>query len=294
VNAFLDKTQSLTSEARRVICNQATEAPFSGAYNTLSNKGTFLCRRCGIALFRATHQFTAGCGWPSFDDTILNTVATSPDADGQRIEIHCARCQAHLGHVFHGEQFTAKNTRFCVNAVSLDFIENPSVNDSQEALVAGGCFWGVEHFLTALPGVLATEVGYCGGTQLNPSYHNVCQGDSGHYETVRVLFDPAQTNYLKVLQRFFEIHDPTQASGQGPDHGSQYQSAVFYHNVTQQNDAQHLLQALRANGYNTVTQLIPAHPFWPAEQNHQHYYSQHPKTPYCHRPVQRFVVGPSS
>ena len=154
--------------------------------------------------------------------------------------------------------------------------------------MAGGCFWGVEHFLTQLPGVLNVEVGYTGGHLDYPSYHAVCRGDSGHFEAVRVLYDSEQTDYQRVLTRFFEIHDPTQRQGQGPDIGQQYQSAVFYYDEPQRAITEQLLAELTAYGYTPVTKLLPVSTFWPAEASHQHYYAVHNKLPYCHQPVARF------
>lgn len=286
---YLDKTASLTPLARQVICDKATEYPNSGAYNTVLTQGSYLCRRCGLALFRAHSQFSAGCGWPSFDDHIAHAVKQLPDTDGQRIEIQCNRCDAHLGHIFIGEHFTEKNQRHCVNAAALDFVEDSTVLDTEEAIVAGGCFWGVDYYLRQIPGVLLVEVGYIGGEVSEPTYEQVCQGNTGHVEAVRVVFDTAKTSYYTVLKRFFEIHDPTQPNGQGPDIGSQYRSAVFYYNQVQYDCVMDLLNQLKTNGYSVSTHIESVNIFWPAEDYHQNYYNKHPKTPYCHRPVERFL-----
>ncbi|KTD11671.1 bifunctional methionine sulfoxide reductase B/A protein [Legionella gratiana] len=288
MDTYLDKTASLTPLAKRIICDKATEYPHTGAYNFLVTQGTYLCRRCGLALFRGSSQFSSGCGWPSFDDNIVHAVKQVPDRDGQRMELLCARCEAHLGHVFTGEYFTQKNLRHCVNSASLDFVADNQVLDTEEAILAGGCFWGVDHFLKQIPGVLRVEVGYTGGVTLEPSYEQVCQGNTGHYEAVRVVFDRDKTDYHYVLKRFFEIHDPTQKSGQGPDIGQQYQSAVFYYNEEQLAEAKRLIQILQKKGYQVATRLFPVVTFWPAEEYHQDYYAKHRKAPYCHQPVNRF------
>lgn len=288
MNAYLDKTASLTPAAKRIICNKATEYPNSGAYNQVVKQGSYLCRRCGLALFRAASQFNSGCGWPSFDDDIIQAVKQIADKDGKRTEILCERCDAHLGHVFIGEFLTHKNLRHCVNSASIDFVPDSQVLDTEEAIVAGGCFWGVEHFLRLEPGVLKVEVGYTGGRALNPDYDEVCRGNTGHYEAARVVYDRAKTDYHRVLKRFFEIHDPTQRLGQGPDIGSQYKSAVFYYNEEQHKEAEHLIQRLRKNGYDVATVLLEVQIFWPAECYHQNYYAKHNKLPYCHRPEDRF------
>ncbi|HHF7366300.1 TPA: bifunctional methionine sulfoxide reductase B/A protein [Legionella bozemanae] len=288
MNDYLDKTASLTPLAKRIICDKATEYPHTGAYNVVITQGTYLCRRCGLALFRGSSQFSSGCGWPSFDDNIVHAVKQLPDRDGQRTEILCSRCDAHLGHVFTGEYFTQKNLRHCVNSASIDFVADSQVLDTEEAIMAGGCFWGVDHFLKQIPGVLRVEVGYTGGVTSEPSYDQVCQGNTGHYEAVRVIYDKAKTDYHQVLKRFFEIHDPTQKSGQGPDIGQQYQSAVFYYNQEQWEEAETLIQMLQKRGYQVATRLLPVQSFWPAEEYHQDYYAKHHKAPYCHQPVNRF------
>lgn len=288
MNEYLDKTASLTPEVKRVVCQKATEYPHTGAYNTVMTQGTYLCRRCGLALFRGNSQFSSGCGWPSFDGEIEHAVKRKPDVDGVRTEILCDRCDAHLGHVFTGEFFTHNNLRHCVNSASLDFVVDDHVLDTEEAIVAGGCFWGVEYYLRQIPGVLKVESGYIGGTIANPGYDQVCQGNTGHYEAVRVVYDRSKTDYYHVLKRFFEIHDPTQKTGQGPDLGHQYRSAVFYYNQEQLQEAESLIQSLRKLGFQVVTQLLEVTPFWPAEDYHQEYYIKHRKTPYCHRPENRF------
>ncbi|MFA5960519.1 MAG: bifunctional methionine sulfoxide reductase B/A protein [Tatlockia sp.] len=285
---YLDKIASLTPPVKKVLCDKATEYPHTGEYNRVVQTGTYLCRRCGLALFRAENQFSAGCGWPSFDDSVLDTVQSIPDRDGLRTEILCVRCKGHLGHVFTGEHFTHKNLRHCVNSLALDFVPNGTVIDTEEAILAGGCFWGVEYFLKAVPGVLKAESGYTGGSVLNPSYEQICNGNTGHFEAVRVVYDRAKTTYQKVVMRFFEIHDPTEVNGQGPDRGQQYQSAVFYYNEAQRATAQGLIEVLQTKGYRVATHLLPVQPFFAAETYHQDYYSKHHKAPYCHKPVKRF------
>lgn len=156
------------------------------------------------------------------------------------------------------------------------------------AYFAGGCFWGVEHFLEMIEGVYSVESGYMGGHLDNPSYGDVTSHESGHLETVRVYFDPAQVSYEAVAKRFFEIHDPTQANGQGPDIGPQYLSAVFAASDEQAEVTKQLIQRLRDRGYEVVTKVLPMATFWPAEEYHQDYYVRHKKVPYCHAPVNRF------
>lgn len=156
------------------------------------------------------------------------------------------------------------------------------------AYFAGGCFWGVEHYLEQIDGVHAVESGYMGGHVESPTYDDVSSQRSGHLETVIVRFDPSVVSYEAVAKRFFEIHDPTQADGQGPDLGPEYLSAVFYASDAQRATTESLIAKLRARGYDVVTQVRPAEKFWPAEAYHQDFYARTGKTPYCHARVKRF------
>ena len=156
------------------------------------------------------------------------------------------------------------------------------------AYFAGGCFWGVEHYLEGLPGVIDVESGYMGGHVESPTYEEVSSQTSGHLETVKVRYDPARVSYEAVAKLFFEIHDPTQADGQGPDIGPEYRSAVFYNDATEKKIAESLIDRLEQRGYAVVTLLEPAQQFWTAEAYHQNYYAKTGKQPYCHVRVDRF------
>ena len=115
------KYNELTDEEKYVIENKGTEYPFTGKYNDFYEEGIFTCKKCNAPLYKSSDKFKSGCGWPSFDDEIKGAVKRIPDRDGRRVEIVCAKCGGHLGHVFEGEGFTAKNTRHCVNSISLNF-----------------------------------------------------------------------------------------------------------------------------------------------------------------------------
>lgn len=271
----------LTPEEERILLHKGTERPFSGKYNDHKEPGTYLCKRCNAPLYRSADKFDSGCGWPSFDDEIQGAVLRLPDADGRRTEIVCANCQAHLGHVFEGEQQTPKNTRHCVNSLSMNF-RPAEGKGTATAIFASGCFWGTEHFLRQVEGVISTEAGYTGGSKENPTYEDVCSGATGHAEAVRVIFNPEKVSYEELARFFFETHDPTQVNRQGPDIGSQYRSAVFYLNEEQRNIAEKLITVLKDKGYKVATELAPAGPFWKAEEYHQNYYKKTAGKPYCH------------
>jgi peptide methionine sulfoxide reductase msrA/msrB len=186
-----------------------------------------------------------------------------------------------------GEPSTASPARGEAAVVST---EDPH-GEEELAYLAGGCFWGVEHFLEQIDGVYSVESGYMGGTVEDPSYAEVSGKETGHLETVRVRFNPRKVTYEAVAKRFFEIHDPTQADGQGPDIGPQYRSAVFYVSPEQKRVAEALIERLRERGHDVVTELRPAGPFYVADDKHQDYYARTGKMPYCHAPVDRFGDG---
>jgi peptide methionine sulfoxide reductase msrA/msrB len=279
----------LTKAESNVINNKGTESPFTGKYTKYTEKGTYVCKKCGAALYHSSDKFKSDCGWPSFDDEIKGAVTRYTDADGMRTEIVCSNCGAHLGHVFTGEQLTAKNVRHCVNSVSLDFVpaQLPSGRYGA-AIFAGGCFWGVEYFLQKAEGVISVTSGYTGGAVKNPTYKEVCTGNTGHAEAVKIVYDPQKTSYEKLLRLFLEIHDPTQSGRQGPDIGDQYRSEIFYLNDDQKKIAEKNLNILRDKGLKIATALTKASEFYPAEAYHQDYYFNNGKLPYCHAYVRRF------
>jgi peptide methionine sulfoxide reductase msrA/msrB len=276
--------RKLTPEEERVIVYKGTEAPFTGKYDNFFKEGTYVCKRCGAPLYRSSDKFNSGCGWPSFDDEIKGAIIRVPDADGIRAEIRCARCGAHLGHVFTGEHLTAKNTRYCVNSISMDFIPAQTQADpkTDTAIFAGGCFWGVEYYMQKAPGVISSEVGYIGGHTDHPTYKDVCSHTTGYAEAVRIVFDPAKTTYEDLARLFFNIHDPTQVDRQGPDVGDQYRSEVFYLNEDQKQTTEKLIGLLKEKGFKVATQLKQATKFWKAEDYHQDYYEKENGKPYCH------------
>lgn len=283
------KLNELTAEEKAVIINKGTEIPFTGIYNNRWKSGTYNCKQCGTPLYNSSDKFDGHCGWPSFDDEIKNAVKSIPDKDGRRTEIVCANCGGHLGHVFEGEEFTDKNLRHCVNSISLTFTPLEMKNEKiKKAYFAGGCFWGMEYYFAKAKGVKQCEVGYIGGKIENPTYEQVCSGKSGHYEAIEVVYDSEKTDYETLARLFFEIHDPTQTDGQGPDIGEQYLSVAFYSSESEKITLLRLIKLLQANDYDVATGLLPVTTFWRAEDYHQEYYQKHGKKPYCHGYVKRF------
>jgi peptide methionine sulfoxide reductase msrA/msrB len=159
---------------------------------------------------------------------------------------------------------------------------------ASKAYFAGGCFWGVEYCFEQREGVTAAVSGYMGGHKANPTYEEVCRGGTGHLETVEVTYDPAIVTYEDLARLFFEIHDPTQAGGQGPDIGEQYQSAIFYSSEEERRTAERLIDTLKGKRYRVVTQVRSVSTFWRAEEYHQDYYRKTQGQPYCHVYMKRF------
>jgi peptide methionine sulfoxide reductase msrA/msrB len=293
---------NLTKEEARVIEYKGTERAFTGEYTDNKSEGTYICKKCNASLYHSGDKFESHCGWPSFDDEIEDAVIRVPDADGRRTEIVCANCESHLGHVFLNEGYTSKNTRHCVNSISMLFIPEgdplpvkiesynkiESQGGTETAYFASGCFWGTEYHLQQIPGVLSTTVGYTGGTVKNPGYKEVSAGRTGHAETVKVVFDPSKVTYRTIAKMYFETHDPTQVDRQGPDIGTQYRSEIFYMNKNQRKVAEELVGILESKGLDVATGITPASEFYEAENYHQDYYKHKGSTPYCHIYTRRF------
>lgn len=161
-------------------------------------------------------------------------------------------------------------------------------NNTERAIFASGCFWGTEYYMAQAAGVISTTVGYTGGNVPNPTYKQVCTGETGHAEAIEIVYNPKVTTYEVLAKLFFETHDPTQINRQGPDVGTQYRSEIFYVNEDQKAIAQSLIEQLRAKGYPVATKVTQAAMFWHAEDYHQDYYENNGQLPYCHVYTPRF------
>jgi peptide methionine sulfoxide reductase msrA/msrB len=273
----------LDPETYRITQKAGTEPPFCGTLLDNKKDGVYCCVVCGLPLFSSEHKFTSGTGWPSFyrefDPDHVRRVEDR--SHGMiRTEIECSRCGAHLGHVFpDGPPPTGE--RHCLNSASLVFhqkgtelpLESRPVK-TETAYFAGGCFWGIEHYFQQGPGVIDAESGYMQGRTENPTYKQVCYENTGHAETVKVVYDPARISYRRLLEAFFDMHDPTQLNRQGPDLGEQYRSGIWCTSEEQRKEAEAFIRELAASGRFTrpiVTQVESARKFYPAEEYHQDY-----------------------
>ena len=266
-----DYFSGLTFEEKHILKDKGTEAPFTGEYNEHFEAGIFICRACDNPLYESNTKFNSGCGWPSFDDEIEGAITHYEDLSGGRVrtEICCKKCDGHLGHVFVGEQITTKDTRHCVNSLSIRF---KSYSKLQRATFGAGCFWSVEKLFKATEGVYLTSVGYMGGDTDNPTYKEVCTGTTNHVEVVDLYFNSEKVSYSTLLNLFWANHNPTTLNRQGFDNGTQYRSIVFYHNEQQLIEVEQSIKEQQENWENEiVTQVIDSSTFYRAEEYHQNY-----------------------
>ncbi len=295
-----------------------TEPPFRNEYWNNHEAGIYVDVVSGEALFSSLDKFDSGTGWPSFTKPIDQS-AVVEDKDVShgmvRIEVKSKNASSHLGHVFDDGP-GANGLRYCINSASLRFIpvaklqesgygqylqifspkDKPtttasnsqplaSESRSETAILAGGCFWGMEELLRTLPGITNIEVGYTGGNVPNPSYEMMKSTETGHAEAVKIEFEPTKLTYSDLLRYYFRLHNPTTKNRQGNDIGLAYRSAIFYTSDAQREAATAIKAEVDGSGKwksPVVTEIVKASEWYRAEDYHQDYLQKHPNGYTCH------------
>ncbi len=278
---------TLSPEQYKILRHAGTEAPFCGTLLDNKKQGVYTCAGCGLPMFSSDAKFNSGTGWPSFFQPVAkeNILEKKDVSYGMvRVEIVCARCEGHLGHVFpDGPEPTGM--RYCLNSESLNFTESEKVAtlaEVNQAVFAGGCFWCVEAVFEELKGVYGVESGYTGGKG-KTTYKEVTTGTTGHAEAVRVTYDPRQISYEELLKVHFATHDPTTLNRQGADVGTQYRSAIFYRDDKEKALAEAFIEDVTEQKVfrnPVVTTLEPLGEFQIAEEYHQNYVCNNPGNGY--------------
>ncbi len=320
-----DLKDKLTPEQYSVTQEEGTERAFHNAYWDNKKPGIYVDVVSGEPLFSSLSKFDSGTGWPSFTKPLNKdqiTTKTDMKLGMKRVEVRSKMGDSHLGHVFDDGPDPG-GLRYCINSASLKFIpledlekegykefinefeaagyklkkndtnkqsspdknKHSGVLKEEVAILAGGCFWGMEEYLSKQPGVIKTRVGYTGGDLKNPKYEDVTTGKTGHAESIEITFDPNKTSYEKLLKFFFKMHDPTTLNAQGNDRGTQYRSAIFYTSEEQKKTAEKIKELVEKSGAwkkKIVTEISKAKEFYVAEDYHQKYLEKHPGGYSCH------------
>lgn len=299
-----DAIAALTPDQYRVTQRNGTERAYSGEFWLHDEPGIYVDVVSGEPLFASVDKFDSRTGWPSFTKPVDGrNVVTKRDFTMlfPRTEVRSAHGDSHLGHVFKDGPRNRGGLRYCINSAALRFVhrddleaqgysdyvtlfsKEDSMSEYKTAILAGGCFWGMQDLIRRQPGVVSTRVGYTGGRNDNATYRN----HPGHAEAVEIVYDPAQTDYRALLEFFFQIHDPSTKDRQGNDLGSSYRSAIFYVGDEQKEVALDTIADVDACGLwpgKVVTEVVPASDFWEAEPEHQDYLLRIPNGYTCHWP----------
>jgi peptide methionine sulfoxide reductase msrA/msrB len=299
--------KKLSSEQYAVTQQCGTEPAFHNAYWDNHKPGIYVDVVSGEALFSSLDKFDSGTGWPSFTQPVTGSGIVEkkdPTLGMERTEVRSKMADSHLGHVFNDGP-GQNGLRYCINSAALKFIPVEEMEQAgydqylepfvkaglfkasthETAILAGGCFWGMEEIIRKIPGVIKTTVGYSGGTAADPTYEDVCTGATGHAEAIQVVFDPARLSYEALLDYFFRMHDPTTLNRQHNDAGTQYRSAIFYASEAQKQTAERVKARWAKSGkFNRpiTTEITAATKFYPAEEYHQKYLVKHPGGYTCH------------
>lgn len=308
-----DLKKKLTPLQFEVTQSCGTEPPFKNEYWNHKEPGIYVDVVSGEALFSSLDKFDSGSGWPSFTQPIDGTYVTekADKTHGMvRTEVRSKEGDSHLGHVFPDGP-GVNGLRYCINSASLRFVplarlkeegygkylerfekagykvdsKTSSKAELETATLAGGCFWGVEELIRALPGVTETQVGYTGGVTPNPKYEQVKKGTTGHAEAIQIKYDPKKISFEQILEYFFRLHDPTTQNRQGNDIGTQYRSAIFFQSEDQKKIAEKVLKKVDSSGKwknKVVTEIVKASEFYDAEDYHQDYLQKNPGGYTCH------------
>jgi peptide methionine sulfoxide reductase msrA/msrB len=266
-----------------------TEMPFENEYWDEHRPGIYVDVNTNEPLFSSLDKYDSGTGWPSFTRPIDEAlIQEKQDNSLGSLRTEVRTNASHLGHVF--DDGPDGGSRFCINSAALNFIPYEELDEKgfgrykelfsfEQAIFAGGCFWGVESLLQETKGVVSAVSGYTGGTVENPTYEQVSTGKTGHAESVLVTFDPKLISYKELLDIFWRLHDPTQKNRQGVDIGTQYRSAIFYFSEKQRLEAiksKAAFDVKKVFSKPAVTEIVKATKFYRAEDYHQDYVDNHP------------------